>query len=188
MRPNVFSRFCSNSSRFRDTKLLNEIYQREDWPWTLNSQKCPIYTKYVLPRPKCGFALLYDQPFSKYKVVENRKCTDWPQNDLKFVRSKYCIYTETLTPDAKMLVRLALRRVIFKVQGCRKLQISEMYRMTSDWPWTLTVQSTCTIYTLNCVCFALRSAVFEIRCCWKSEKMKETRWSTGRDARTQIIQ
>ncbi len=25
---------------------------------------------------------LYDYPFSKYKVVKNQKCTEWPQNDL----------------------------------------------------------------------------------------------------------
>ena len=57
-----------------------------NWTWTLNSQKYPVYTKYVLLRPKFWSGLLYDQPFSRYKVVD-------------------------------------------------KSEISEMYRMTSNWHW-----------------------------------------------------
>ncbi len=32
-------------------------------------------------RPKFYSVSLYDQLFSRYKVVEKPKCTDWPQND-----------------------------------------------------------------------------------------------------------
>ncbi len=34
------------------------------------------------PRDKFSSVSLYNQPFSRYKVVENRKCTEWPQTDL----------------------------------------------------------------------------------------------------------
>ena len=36
--------------------------------------------------------LLYDQPFSRYKVDENRKCTEW-QNDLEHLTVKRTLET-----------------------------------------------------------------------------------------------
>ncbi len=48
-----------------------------DWPWTLNSQKHPIY-QYTSKYPEAQIfvsVLLYNKLFSRYKVVENQKCT-----------------------------------------------------------------------------------------------------------------
>ena len=41
-----------------------------------------------------------DQPFLRYKVVENRKSTQLPQNDLKHL-SKVSVYTENSPPRPK---------------------------------------------------------------------------------------
>ncbi len=34
----------------------------------------------------------YDQPFLRYKAVENQKCTEWPQNDMKHLTLKSTLY------------------------------------------------------------------------------------------------
>ncbi len=64
-----------------------------DWPWTLNSQKYPVYTKYL-----------------------------------------------TTTTPAQILFQFALPLALFEIQGWRKSEKSEMYPMTSEWPWTLNSQ------------------------------------------------
>ena len=53
-----------------------------NWNWTFNSQKYPVYTKYFRHRPKFSCISLYGQQFSRYKVDENRKCTEWYQMNL----------------------------------------------------------------------------------------------------------
>ncbi len=45
-------------------------------PYALNCQKSPVYTEYWPPRSKFHPVSLYDQPFSRYKVFESRKCTE----------------------------------------------------------------------------------------------------------------
>ncbi len=54
-----------------------------EWPYALNCQKGPVYTEYSPLRPKFHSISLYDQPFSRYRLFENRKCTELPQNDFK---------------------------------------------------------------------------------------------------------
>ncbi len=76
----------------------------------------------------------YNQPVWRYKVVENRKCTEWPRV-LKC--QKYSIYTEYLPPGAHIFFRFTIQPAFLEIQGCRKLQ---MHQMTSDWPWTLNCQ------------------------------------------------
>ncbi len=47
--------------------------------------------KYLPTRPKFSFCLLYDQPFSRYKIAENRKfqkCTQWPHTDFEILKAK----------------------------------------------------------------------------------------------------
>ncbi len=83
---------------------------------------------YILPlRPKFWSISLYNHLFSRYKVAENRKCTEWP--------TKYL----SLSTEAQILVRFALKLAVSEihVQGWWK---SEMHRMSPKWTWTLNSQ------------------------------------------------
>ena len=42
--------------------------------------------------------LLYDQPFSRYKVLENRKCAEQPQTNFEHLRVKSTLYTLSAYP------------------------------------------------------------------------------------------
>ncbi len=85
----------------------------------------PIYVLLMSGSPKCYSILLYNPPFSRYKVV-NRKCTEWHQNDLEHLTVKRIPCT-VCTTEAQIFVCFALRRAAFKIQGCWKLQKSEMH-------------------------------------------------------------
>ncbi len=68
-----------------------------EWSSTLNCQTDLVYTKYLPLRSKFWSASSYDQALSRYKVVENRECTKWPQNDLENVMVKSTLsYTKYL--------------------------------------------------------------------------------------------
>ncbi len=62
---------------------------------------------------------------SRYKIVEHRKCTKWPQINFENCQ-KYHVCTEYLPPRPKFL---ALRAPVslFEIQDCRR---SEMYQIT----------------------------------------------------------
>ncbi len=101
-------------------------------------------------------------PYSRYKVVENWKCTQWRQDDLNHLRVKTTLYTLETHHRGPISLRCTLWPPIFEIQGCWKL---EMYRMTSEWPLPLNC-----LYTLNThpdaqisIRFALRQAIFEIQ-------------------------
>ncbi len=101
---------------FQDTKLsISEMHQMpSEWPWILNSQKYPVYIKYLPPRFKFLSLSLYDQLFSRYKVVKNRKirkCTDWSQTDLEY-----------LTIKKYPFFRFALRPAVSEMQGLLKVE------------------------------------------------------------------
>ncbi len=62
-----------------------------------------------------------------------------------------------------------------KIQRCQKLEISEMHRLTSDWPWRLKS----TLFTVNTyprspivVRFTLWTAIFKMQGCRNSEKLQ----------------
>ncbi len=73
-----------------------------------------------------------------YKVAENRKCTKWPQTELKHLPVKSTLYTLN-TPEAQILVHFALRLAISEIQGHPKKL--EMHRMTPNWTWKLNSQN-----------------------------------------------
>ncbi len=50
--------------RFRDTGH----FKTSKWPWTLQGQRCSIYVLLVSPCLKFQSVLLYDQPFSRYRI------------------------------------------------------------------------------------------------------------------------
>ncbi len=69
-----------------------------NWTWRPNSQKYSKYTKYLPLRSKFSFVSLYDYPFPRYKVVKNRKCTEWPQTELEHLTVKSTLYTLNTHP------------------------------------------------------------------------------------------
>ncbi len=64
-----------------------------EWPKPLKYQNYPVYTEYSQPRRKFHSVSLYNQPFSRYKFVENQKCTEWHQNHLNHLTVKSTVYT-----------------------------------------------------------------------------------------------
>ncbi len=100
-------------------------------PEAFNFHKYPVYTEYSSLRLQFHYVSLYDQPFSRYKIVENWKCTKWPNNDLNHLSVKSTLYTlntHTLGPNFNPF---ALRPAIFKILVFQK---SEMNPMTPEWP------------------------------------------------------
>ncbi len=82
--------FCSTTRHFRDTRLLkigkigNVLI---DLRLTLDTWQSKVYTYQAPPRPKFGSVLLFDQPFLRYKVVENLKNSKFTQNELRITLS-----------------------------------------------------------------------------------------------------
>ena len=91
--------------------------------------KYPIYIDDLNPRPKLQCILIYCQPFSRYKVVQNRQCTIWPQIDLKHltVNSTHCIF-----PFCSMTSLFP---------GTRLRRKWEMSLVISDLPWIFNWQT-----------------------------------------------
>ena len=89
-----------------------------DWLWNLNSQKCPIYNKYVPPRNIFGSVLLYDKPFSRYegsKIGKNQKCTDWSQNDPEHLTVKSTLHALSTYLEAQIVVSFALLPAVLQI-------------------------------------------------------------------------
>ncbi len=119
-------------------KMLRMIPKRH---WTLNSQKYCIYTKYLPLRLKCWSILLHDHWFSRHKVGENRKCTEWPQTELEHLTVNSTLYTLSTYPWGPNVGPFRLTKSCFQdttyTEGWWK---SEMHRMTPNWTWTLASQ------------------------------------------------
>ena len=146
--------------------------------WTLNSQKCSVYTKYLPKKPKFQSVSLYDQQFSRYKVAENRKCTEWPQTDLKHLTVKSTLHTLNTYPMRPKCWCFSLYDYPFP-----RYKVDQNRKQT-EWPQTelkhLTVKVT--LYTIEwsppgahiVVRFALRPAICEIQGRRKSEMHRMT--------------
>ena len=66
---------------------------------TVKSTCSTLYTPNTYhPSPKFSSVSLYNQPFSRYKIVENRKCTEWPQNELETWAVKSTLYALNTYP------------------------------------------------------------------------------------------
>ncbi len=129
---------------------LKVYWMTSDWPWTLNCQKYPVYTEYLPPRPKFSSVLLYNPLFSRYKAVENQKCTNWPWTDLSKVPVPCMHWVLSARPIFGLMYSTT------KIQYCRQLKI---HRMTSDWPWICNWQGT--VYTQISLHFALWWLLFK---------------------------
>ena len=96
---------------------------------TLNCQKYPtcIYTEYVLPK---AIVSLWDQPFSRCKVVENPKCTEWPQTDLEHLTVKSTLHILKTYFLGQMSSRLALRWFHFET-----IAVLGVFTILQWWTW-----------------------------------------------------
>ena len=90
------------------TELKSEMHMTLEWHWTLNCRKCLVYSEYVPPRPTFSSVSCYKQPFSRYKVVENQKCTELPQAALEHLTVTSTLYTFNTYPEAQISLRFAL--------------------------------------------------------------------------------
>ena len=151
----------------------------------MNCQKYPTSPKYLTPRPKFWSISLYDQLFSRYEVLENRKFTEWSQTDLELLMVKNILYTLKVLIYTKVSTSSWGRNFgpfhstssHFRDTGCWK---SEMHSMILHWPWTLNDQkySAYTTKVLTSegqifICFTLWAAIFEIRRGWRNWKCSQ---------------
>ena len=79
-----FNPFRSTTSHFRAAGLSKIGMQRmtPEWPYSRKCQKYPVYTEYSPPRPKFQSVSLYDQIFSRSRLVENRNVPNGPRKPL----------------------------------------------------------------------------------------------------------
>ena len=98
------------------------------------------------------------------QFFENRKCTQWLQNDLNHWSIKVPCVHWILTPEAQISLRFAIRPGIVEIQACGKSECTQ-------WPQNdlnhRSVKSTlCTLILTpeaqNSLRFTLRSLVFQI--------------------------
>ena len=138
----------------------------------LNRQRHNVYTEY--PPPKHKFhsqTLLYDQPFSRYKLAKNRKYTEWPLNGLKHLTVKRTLYTLITHPEAQISLRFAARPAVLKIHLAEIGNAPNDVRMTSNHLIVKRTLDTLNTYTEALISLrsALRPAVFEIQACRKTE-------------------
>ncbi len=135
-----------------------------DWVWNLNSQKYLIYTKQLPLRPKFWFVLLYNRRFSRFKVVENWKCTRerlqmaWTLNS-----RKYHAYTKSLPRGPNFG---PLRSVTSRFPDTRLSKIGKVGndpRLTEHLTVKSTLHKVRTLEAQIFVRFALRPAVCKIQ-------------------------
>ncbi len=105
--------FHSTASRFRDTRLLklekSEMHRMtSNWSWTLNSQNCPAYIKYLFRGPNFVLrpAAFKVQGWCKSEI---RKCTEWPETDPENLTVKSTWYTLSKYPRGPNVGPFALR-------------------------------------------------------------------------------
>ncbi len=113
-----------------ETSALND----SKWPWTQQGQRYHIL---LMPQsPKCHPFHSTTNRFWVTKLsIIGRKCTEWPQIDLEYLTVKSAPYTlgdylrgPNLGPFLSTINRF---------QDCWKSEISEMYRIISDWLWNV---------------------------------------------------
>ncbi len=131
-----FSPFRSVNSHFPDKKVVeignapNNLAMN-----SMNFQKCTV-NKELSPRgpnfspttSRTKVGLLYDQPFSRCKAVENRTCTEWTHWPWTPKGQSTCIHWIP-NPRPKFSSVSLYETAFFEIPGCR---ISEC----TEWPQT----------------------------------------------------
>ena len=139
-----FTPFCSTTSRFRvfgHFETSEQNYPKNDLEHY--RVKDTLYMRVLLMSqgPKFHPIFLYDQPFSRYKVVDNRKCTKWHQNDFEYLTVKSTLYTLNIyLPGQNILLFHSTTNCFQDHRSSWKSAKYEMHRMTSDRSWTLNNQ------------------------------------------------
>ena len=82
-----------------------------------------MYTLNTHPRPNFAPCRSTTRRF-RYRLVENRKCAEWPQNDLKHLSVKSTLCTLNTDPRSPNFTAFRSTTTVFEIQGCRKAQIS----------------------------------------------------------------
>ncbi len=113
------SPFCSTTSRFGIAGHF-ETSAQNDLKMTLDTRSKVAHICFTtVPESQIQFVSLYDQLFSRYKVVDNRKnrkCTEGPQTDFEQSNVHHIPHRHHVTnPEAQILVRFALRSAVFKI-------------------------------------------------------------------------
>ncbi len=107
------------------------------------------------------YASLQDQSFSRYKVVEKQKCTEWPQSDLNLVTVESTCIHWMLTPEAQISLRDAAQSTLYILNthtrgpnftpfSSTRYRVVENRKCT-EWPQSDFTHLTVTgyLYTLN---------------------------------------
>ncbi len=156
------------TSRFRDTKLskIGKVPNGPIIPQARNCQTYPVCAEYAPLRLKFHYASLYDQPFSRCKVVENPTYTEWFQNDLKHWTIKSTQYILHTNPPRPKIPSVSLYNHPFS-----RYKAVENQECT-EWPQNdlkhLSVKKPCIHWMLIHEAqipfrFAPRKSVFEIQ-------------------------
>ena len=91
-----------------------------NWTWKLNSQKYSIYTEYLSLRPKFWSVLLYDWPFSRYRMykvaAEISEMHRMSPTVLEHLTIKSTPYTLNTYPRGPNFGRFVLRLAVFNTQ------------------------------------------------------------------------
>ena len=99
----AYTEYLPPRHKFHSISLYDHLFSRykvdksqkcTEWLQALNCQKYLAYIEYSPLRSEYHSVLFYEQPLSRYKiVVENRKCTEWLQNDFKHLTVKSTLHT-----------------------------------------------------------------------------------------------
>ena len=114
-----------------------------EWPWTLNSQRYHLYSKYERLKPTFWSVSLYAHPFSRYKVDENRKyrkCTAWPQTDPEHLTVKSTTYTLSAYPRGPNFGPFRSMTSPFDIQGFLYWKSEKSKNVVNDFRMTLNNQ------------------------------------------------
>ena len=105
----------------KDTKMiLNTTSQR--YPYT-----CVTSIREFQISPQIPL-----HPFSRLRVVDNRKCTKWPQNDLEHLTVKNTLYTLNTCPQGSNFCSFHSTTSCYKVQDIGFLKIGKIWNAQND--------------------------------------------------------
>ncbi len=124
-------------------EILEMHQMTPEWPCTLNCHKHPVYTEYLSLKPNFWSILLCSQPFWRYKVAKNRKCIEWPRNDLENLTVKKCpVYTK-LIPRGQNFH--PFRSMTSRFRDIRLLKIGNALNDLEHLPVKSTLYTPCTL-------------------------------------------
>ncbi len=103
-------------------------------PWTPNSQKYPIYTKFYLNFDQfCSTAGIFKgkDGWKLEKLVMHQMTSRL--SDLENLTVKRTLHRVTTYPEAQILVLFAVQPALFEIQDCWKWEKLEVHQVTSEW-------------------------------------------------------